>query len=70
MKKPKFIFLIRDRSDESLRAKKLLEDKGIEFSEIVSSSNYATPTLVVTGKAFSYKGIKDIASFELLTTAP
>ncbi len=56
------ITLIRTTDPESRLCSKLLEENKIKFREINSNSD-KRPSLLIEGKAFSYKGLSQIRSY-------
>jgi len=55
--------LLRDKSEESALVKELLRKSDIEFREIHSGSERVTPSLLVEGIPYSFRGYDQIKGY-------
>lgn len=57
------LILVLDLSEESEKAKKLLNACHLSFMEVFRTSDDGSPTLISSGSAYSYQGYEEIKEY-------
>lgn len=55
--------LLRNRSEESKEAEKILKENNIDHAQLFSTSEGRLPSIISPGSAYAYKGMAGIRLF-------